>query len=65
MKYLTARLFQKQENFYRFLKKINLIFIHKNKLINIQIKIKSLEIFEGKDKDMLVELTKLCTQRTR
>jgi octaprenyl-diphosphate synthase len=27
--------------------------------------IKSLEIFEGKDKDMLVELTKLCTQRTR
>jgi len=27
--------------------------------------IKSLETFEGKDKDMLVELTKLCTQRTR
>ena len=27
--------------------------------------IKSLEKFEGNDKDMLVELTKLCTQRTR
>ena len=27
--------------------------------------IKSLENFKGNDKDMLIELTKLCTQRTR
>ena len=42
-----------------------------NKVVNLQINkysnlaIKSLELFDGKDKDMLVELTKLCTQRTR